>query len=255
MVKKIISAVLAFTLVFSSIIMLGGCAGSLENNEIEKIYNNAVKSTLEQDVYFLKETVNKKDSVKYTQVNVLASIDSRYEIERNEDGSYKDLRIEAFEKLNDKETVRNVCGVSGEDNKNFLFTTVPQEKNDPVKSKKEISPKDYYNSEDFKKYRIETFVDELRYLKVSDMDFNVEKGEAGTKGNVTVLVFKPTEDYFARYEQETGKKSLFNGCKRVMLEISYGKISQIVVYREDRIEGSSLTVEVEGYKLMLVYYT
>lgn len=191
MTKKIISAVLAVTFIMSAIFMLGGCTNRLEDNEIEKIYNNALKATLEQDVYFLKETINYKDAVKYTQVNVRASIDKKYNIERNEDGSYKDYRIEAFEQLNGKETVRKVCGISGGDSKSFLFTTTYDSKDNAALSKKEMTSKDYYNSEEFAKYRIETFFDELNYLKFSDMDFNIEKSEAKTSGEVTSLIFAP----------------------------------------------------------------
>lgn len=255
MTKKIISAVLAVTFILSAIASFGGCAKKLNENEIEAIYNDAVKQTLEQDVYFIKETVNKKDNVEFTYVNVLASIDKKYNIERNDDGSYKDLRIEAFEQLNGDETVRNICGVSGNEGKTFLFTSVIPEKNaDPIRTKKEISPSDYYNSDDFTKYRIETFVNELTYLKFSDMDFSADKTEAGTKGKVTTLVFVPAKEYLERYEQETGEKSVFEGCLRVSLEIANGKISQLIVYTEDKIAGSSLSTETESYKLLITYY-
>lgn len=254
MIKRIISAVLAFTLLMSVMFMFGGCGGSLEKAEIEKIYNEAVKATMEQDVYFLKETVNSKDEVRYTQVNVRASIDDKYEIERNEDGSYKELKIEAFEQLDGKEVVKNSCGASGDDGKSFLFTTTHKENGDPIRSKKQMSAKDYYGSEDFKKYRVETFFDELNYLKVSDMDFSVEKAEAAASGKVTSLIFAPTAEYLERYEKETGEKSLFDGCLRVSVEISHGKIAHIIVYKEDAIAGSNLSVEVESYKLLIVYY-
>lgn len=252
MKKKIISAALALTLIMTAIFMFGGCSNSLEDSEIERIYNTAVNLTFEQDVYFLKETVNTKDLVKYTQVNVRPSIDKKYNIEKNDDGSYKDLRIEAFEQVDGKETLRNVCGSVGE--KSLLFTTAQQEQGNPVRSKREISSEDYYNSADFSKYRIEAFLDELNYLKFSDMDFSVDKAEAGTRGEITTLIFAPTEDYLERYERETGKKSVFEGCMRVSLEITYGKISHIIVYTEDKIEGTSLSVEAETYKLLITYY-
>lgn len=251
MTKKIISAFLAVTFIA---LMFGGCGNDISDNEIKKIYNDAVKSTLEQDVYFLKETVNSKDFVKFTQVNVLASIDKKYNIEKNEDGTYKDLRIEAFEQIYGKETVRNICGPSGENGENYLFTSIPQEKGDPQRSKKQIAAKDYYNSDEFDKYRIETFVDELNYFTFDDMDFSGEKAEAGTKGNVTTLIFSPKKDYIERYEKETGKKSIFEDCERVSLEITYGRISHIITYKSEAVEDSKFKVEVENYKLMIVYY-
>lgn len=253
MTKKIIAAALALTFIMSAMFMFGGCSNRLENDEIEKIYTEAVKSTLEQDVYFLKETVNSKDAVKYTQVNVRAEIDKKYEIIRNDDGSYKDLKIEAFEQLDGKELVKNSCGLIG-DGRSVLFTTTHKENGDPVRSKQECDAKAYYDSDEFAKYRIESFVDELNYLKFSDMDFEVDKAEAGTKGKVTTLIFAPTKAYLERYEQETGAKSLFDGCERVSIEISHGKIAHIIVYTKDAIAGSSLSVEVESYKLMIVYY-
>lgn len=251
MTKKILSAALAVVLIA---LTFGGCGSSLSDSDIEKIYNDAVKNTLEQDVYFLKETVNSAELVKYTQVNVLASIDKKYNIEKNDDGTYKDLRIEAFEQTDGKETVRNICGPSGENGENYLFTTVPQEKGEPKRTKKQIPSKDYYDSDEFSKYRIESFVNELTYFAFDDMDFTVDKAQAGTKGNVTTLVFAPKKDYVERYEKETGKKSVFADCERVSVEIAYGKISHIITYKSESVEDSKFKVEVENYKLMIVYY-
>lgn len=248
MTKKIISAILA--IVFIALTFCG-CGNNLSDNDIEKIYNDAVKNTFAQDLYFLKETINSTDLVKYTQVNVLASIDKQYNIEKNEDGTYKDLRIEAFEQIDGKETVRNICGPSGENGTDYLFTT---ENGGENKTKKQISAIDYYNSKEFEKYRIESFIDELKYFTFNDMDFTIEKAEAETKGNVTSLIFAPKKEYVEGYENETGKKSIFSDCERVSIEITYGKISHIITYKNETVEDSSLKVEVENYKLMIVYY-
>ena len=70
--------------------------------------------------------------------------------------------------------------------------------------------------------------------------------------NVTNLVFKPTDAYLARYEQKYGKKSLFEGAKKVSIEIAYDRIAHIIVYTDEKLD-SNLSVEIEQYKFEVVY--
>lgn len=70
--------------------------------------------------------------------------------------------------------------------------------------------------------------------------------------NVTELSFKPTDAYLARYEQKYGKKSLFDGAKKVSIEIAYDRIAHIIVYTDEKLD-SNISVEIEQYKFEVVY--
>lgn len=67
------------------------------------------------------------------------------------------------------------------------------------------------------------------------------------------LQFVLKEDFFNRYEAAHGEPSIFVGAKRIMIEIAYEKISQIVIYVDEQMSGSSLTSETEAYKFQIVY--
>ena len=100
--------------------------------------------------------------------------------------------------------------------------------------------------------KVSSRIAELKELTVADMDFSIKDGQAEQKVNVTELIFKPTDAYLARYEQKYGKKSLFEGAKKVSIEIAYDRIAHIIVYAEEKLD-SNLSVEIEQYKFEVVY--
>lgn len=257
---KIGAAVLAILcLLFSA----AGCASNVERDDSygEKL-DAAVENSLKASVYFIKETKNDGKLTYTRRINVLPAVaghdsDPVYKDEAN--GIYEDLRISV--NINDFDNTHTYlrCGMSngankGDESAEYRFIR-KTDKDDKTLSAtyKPAEPNAYYASEEFREYRLETLIAELTGFHYADMDFDFEDAEQKTVGHVATLIFKPTAEYLARYEQENGKKSMFDGASRVLIEITYDRIANVTVYRQAAIEGTEMSVEEEAYKLEIAY--
>jgi len=122
-----------------------------------------------------------------------------------------------------------------------------------TRTKEPMTAKEYYNSDAFSQYSVAEKLKCLQDLTVADMDFTADGAEISKKGHVTQLQFKVSDDYLKRYEEKYGEPSVLANSKRVLIEIAYEKISQIVLYVDEQIAGSSMTVETEAYNFQIVY--
>lgn len=239
--------------------LFSGCSSTLSTEEIEISLDTALKNSLASDLFYWKETDNRTADTIYKQVNVLSDIDDKEYIPLvDENGEYTTLRIQVIEKKNDKETYQSICGhssgVNAQDEvKDYLFETVTAEDGTAIKTKKPMNAKEYYNSEAFKQYSVAEKLKCLQELTVEDMDFTVDGAEISKKGNVTQLQFKVSDDYLKRYEEKYGEPSVLANSKRILIEMAYEKISQIIVYVDETVSGTSFKVETEAYNFQLVY--
>lgn len=239
--------------------LFSGCSSTLSTEEIEISLDTALKNSLASDLFYWKETDNRTADTIYKQVNVLSDIDDKEYIPLvDENGEYTTLRIQVIEKKNDKETYQSICGhssgVNAQDEvKDYLFETVTAEDGTAIKTKKPMNAKEYYNSDTFKQYSVAEKLKCLQGLTVEDMDFTVDGAEISKKGNVTQLQFKVSDDYLRRYEEKYGEPSVLANSKRVLIEMAYEKISQIIVYVDETVSGTSFKVETEAYNFQLVY--
>lgn len=236
-----------------------GCSTSLTENEIDTALSTAIGNSLGSDLYYWKETDNRTETSLYKQVNVLSDIDSKEYVPLvDENGEYTTLRIQAIERENGVDAYQSICGESqgvndGDEPQNYLFETVTNEDSSTVQTKTPMTAKEYFNSEQFQKYSVQAKLACLDGLTVDDMDFPVDGSEISEKGHVIQLQFKVKDEFLNRYEEQHGAPSLFAGSKRVLIEIAYEKISQIVVYVDETIAGTSMTVETEAYNFQIVY--
>ena len=255
-VKAIIGTALCATLVLS---LFSGCSTSLTTEEIEMSLDTALKNSLASDLFYWKETDNRTADTIYKQVNVLSDIDEKEYVPLvDENGEYTTLRIQVIEKKNDKETFQSICGHSSGINaqdeiKDYLFETVTAEDGTVTRTKEPMTAKEYYNSDAFSQYSVAEKLKCLQDQTVADMDFTADGAEISKKGHVTQLQFKVSDDYLKRYEEKYGEPSVLANSKRVLIEIAYEKISQIVLYVDEQIAGSSMTVETEAYNFQIVY--
>lgn len=221
--------------------------------------DTALKNSLASDLFYWKETDNRTADTIYKQVNVLSDIDEKEYVPLvDENGEYTTLRIQVIEKKNDKETFQSICGHSSGINaqdeiKDYLFETVTAEDGTVTRTKEPMTAKEYYNSDAFSQYSVAEKLKCLQDLTVADMDFTADGAEISKKGHVTQLQFKVSDDYLKRYEEKYGEPSVLANSKRVLIEIAYEKISQIVLYVDEQIAGSSMTVETEAYNFQIVY--
>lgn len=255
--KKNIARLLALVLLISSLLCFSSCGEQLTNDDIDSILSNALQNTFENDIYYWKETIVNGKSSTYRQVNSYALTDDENVPVLDEKGNYTDRKIQIVENVNSKKALEIFCGLSqsekdGEARELLMTETIPEGVY-PEKTATPMTAQEFYESRDFDQYRPSTVLSELTYLNASDMDFTVEDGTAETNVFVTELSFKPTEDYLRRYEEMTGEKSMFDGAKRVYLEISYDRIANIITYVDEPIADTGRTTEVERYKFQIVY--
>lgn len=254
--KMITGLIVCTTLVLS---LFSGCSTSLTTEEIETSLDTALKNSLASDLFYWKETDNRTADTIYKQVNVLSDIDEKEYVPLvDENGEYTTLRIQVIEKKNDKETYQSICGHSsgintGDPVRDYLFETVTAQDGTVTKTKHSMSAKEYYNSEAFQQYSVAEKLKCLQDLTVADMDFTTDGAEISKKGNVTQLQFKVSDDYLKRYEEKYGEPSVLANSKRVLIEMAYEKISQIIVYVDQTVSGTSFTMETEAYNFQIVY--
>ncbi len=258
--KKMGKAIVGLTLCSALVLgLFSGCSSSLTTEEMEKELDTALKNALASDLFYWKETDNRTADTIYKQVNVLSDIDQKEYVPLvDENGEYTTLRIQVIEKKNDKETYQSICGHSSGINatdevKDYLFETVTAEDGTAVKTKQPMTAKAYYNSDAFRQYSLAEKLKCLQDLTVDDMDFTVDGAEISKKGHVTQLQFKVSDDYLKRYEEKYGEPSVLANSKRILIEMAYEKISQIIVYIDETVSGTSFTVETEAYNFQLVY--
>lgn len=254
-IQKVTALVLGCAMLIAS---LAGCSSSLSTSEIEDAYQTALQNSLSANLFYWKETDNRGKVQLYKQVNVLSDMDDRYEPVVDANGDYPTLHIQVIEKEGGTETFQSICGISSgtgksDEQKSYLFQTVTNADKSKIQTKTPMTAKEYYQSEAFRPYSVAQKLRWLDGMTVQDMDFSQKGCEITKKGNVVQLQFVLKEDFFNRYEAAHGEPSIFVGAKRIMIEIAYEKISQIVIYVDEQMSGSSLTSETEAYKFQIVY--
>lgn len=255
--KKTIAKLLVLPLLFSAVLGLSACGKQLESTEIDTLLQDALQATAEKDIFYWKETTVDGKNSTYRQVNLFAELDDDGKVILDENGEYTNYKLQIVEKANQKQTQQIYCGLSpssnGSEAQNILYTETYDENGSPQVQISPMEVKTYIHSAAFEPYLPATLLDELRGMTAADMDFSISDGEAQTNAFVTNLIFAPTTEYLVRYEQVHGEKSMFDDAKKVLVEIAYGHISAVVVYVDEVVEGSSLTIEIERYKLQIVY--
>lgn len=256
MKKRILRSISA-VLLGAFILGFAGCAQPTAE-EFDEQFKAAIENSFNAPFFYWKETyVNGKNS-KYTSCNVLTALDSKYDPILDENGNYAEVSVNIMKTENEKSVYQIYCGKSassqGGETKEMLFTKdINPETGDSVNRVSPMTVEEYLNHEDFEPYTLEAKLKEVSGLTTADMDLTADKCGIEKKGNVTKINFTLTDEYFERYEKENGEPSMFEGSKRVEIEMAFERISHIIVYSEEAIAGTSLTIESEPYKLFIVY--
>ncbi|MDE5669961.1 MAG: hypothetical protein K2I14_00645 [Eubacterium sp.] len=256
---KLIKLICLFCLLFL-LFAAGGCAlNSYSVDELKVLYPKAIENSLHEELYYWKETVNAADYSSWRTCNVYAEMDKKFEIIRDEDGAFSNMKIDVYDEYNKKGVYKALCGKSqsakGGETESFLFENDYDDLKNPVHYRKTaMQPQEFVKSEAFKsKYSLDAVLGELEYLTVDDMDFETDNKMMEHKGKVVKFSFKVNDDYIQRYHQEFGKASVFEGSKYAVIEFAYDRVASIVVFSEEKL-GKNLSVDKEIYKLEIVYY-
>lgn len=251
---KFTGLVLALLLIMSA----GGCSlNSYSVDEFRTFYPKAIENSLNQELYYWKETVNASDHTSWRTCNVFAEIDKKYEVIRDENGKPANMKIDVLEEYNKKNVYKALCGKSsGNDgDKNYLFENDFDDAGNAVNHRKtELTPQEYMASGSFKdKFSLDTMLQEFKYLTVDDMIFDIDNDLLEHKGKTIKISFAVTDAYLERFETEFGKASLFKGAKYATMEFAYDRFASIVIYAEEKL-GGGISADKEVYKLETVYY-
>lgn len=254
--KKIMCLILLIILIAMSVLSLSACSVPLSDDEIESTYNTAVENTMKADLYYWQEYVYKDIDSTMTNVNVLASMDNKYELIKDPDGKYSELSIQVYEELNGVRMKEYLAGRSKGVGKNdpikeYKFTSVRADEV-YLRSKKPSTAYEYFYSEEFKQYTLNERLKELKTLKFEDMDFDYKGSEGYKKNHLSKLTFKVKESYLREFERDNGSKSIFEGADSVTIEMAYNRISQLVIYDKESLD--KFAISKERYNFRVVYY-
>lgn len=254
--KKIMCLLLLIVLIAMSVLSLSACSVPLSDDEIESAYNTAVENTMKADLYYWQEYVYKDIDSTMTNVNVLASMDNKYELIKDPDGKYSELSIQVYEELNGVRMKEYLAGRSKGVGKNdpikeYKFTSVRADEV-YLRSKKPSTAYEYFYSEEFKQYTLNERLKELKTLKFEDMDFDYKGSEGYKKNHLSKLTFKVKESYLREFEKDNGSKSIFEGADSVTIEMAYDRISQLVIYDKESLD--KFAISKERYNFRVVYY-
>lgn len=254
--KKIMCLILLIILIAMSVLSLSACSVPLSDDEIESTYNTAVENTMKADLYYWQEYVYKDIYSTMTNVNVLASMDNKYELIKDPDGKYSELSIQVYEELNGVRMKEYLAGRSKGVGKNdpikeYKFTSVRADEV-YLRSKKPSTAYEYFYSEEFKQYTLNERLKELKTLKFEDMDFDYKGSEGYKKNHLSKLTFKVKESYLREFERDNGSKSIFEGADSVTIEMAYDRISQLVIYDKESLD--KFAISKERYNFRVVYY-
>lgn len=252
MKKKNILKLICLSCLSLLFLTAGGCAlTGYSVDEIKALYPKAIENSLNEELYYWKETVNRADYSSRRTCNVYAEMDKEFEVIRDENGEFSNMKISVYDDSNGT-IYKALCGKSksstGGETKSYLF------ENDADNRKAEMLPQEFIKSDAFKSvYSLDAVLSELEYLSVDDMDFEVDNKAMEHKGKVVKFSFKVSADYVQKYNQQFGKASIFDGSKYAVIEFAYDRFASIVVYSEEKL-GKNLSVDKEIYKLEVVYY-
>lgn len=248
------SLILAILLILSA----SGCAlNSYSVEELKAFYPKAIENSLNEELYYWKETVNALDHTSWKTCNVFAEIDKKYEVIRDENGELANMKIDILEEYNKKNVYKALCGESSGKNgdKNYLFEKDFDDAGNAVNYRtSEITPQAYVHSDSFQnKYSLDAILKEFEYLTVDDMIFDIDNDLMEHKGKTVKFSFAVTDEYLEKYKAEFGKSSVFEGSKYATMEFAYDRFASIVIYATEKL-GGSISADKEIYKLEIVYY-
>lgn len=260
MKKRIIKKLVCLACAAVLILSVSGCSlNSYSVEELKQLYPKAIGNSLNEELYYWKETVNATDHTSWRTCNVYAEMDKKFEVIRDENGEYSNMKVDVFEEHNKKSVYKALCGKSnsssGNDIRSFLFENDFDDMGNASNYRKtEMTPQNFVAGNDFKsKYSLDAILDEFEYLSVDDMIFDIDNSLMEHNGRVVKFSFAVKDDYAERYKAEFGKTSVFEGAKYATIEFSYDRFASIVVYAEEKL-GKNVAVDKEIYKLEVVYY-
>ena len=272
MKNKKILAVALIALVSVIGVLLSSCSSKLsEAQAIDALYA-ALNKSAEAEVYYWKETANGRD-ISSDEINpyggtfiAVNSYGNLKEIGKNiydYDGDAAKYKLYVrYEKYNNSISKYESEYSIWADNVNG-GKTLRQDDDHNSRTADPIYPyKDYGSASNFinsaeweENYSLASRLAVFGEIKPEHFDFNITKAQHIKNMNVIKVAFKPTKAFYDEYALKYGEQALsvLHGCNYVYVEILLGKISNIIIYRTQKIAGTKIATEIEPYKLEVSY--
>ena len=139
-----------------------GCGADISEADVQTVLDTALQNSLSADLFYWKETDNRDDVSRYSQVNVLSDIDSKtYTPLVDENGNYTTLRIQVLRQEDGNTVYQSVCGESsgveeGDEVRSYLFETTADSTGETVQTKTPMTAAEYYESAQFQPYGLQS---------------------------------------------------------------------------------------------------
>lgn len=271
--KKFLLSLLSIVIICLFVFSAFGCTTKQSNEEAFQILKSALASSLAKETFYWTERYAEEGSgnsgdegyipayQSYVEVNVQCDFDERSgELFYDENGNLRNHRMRTYL---EKDGLKKLLYVAPIAEKGGAFYTLRREEYASDNSKnitysepmtfiqyKEKHSEEYYSITLAKKLR------ELQLLEFEDLNFDLDKRIASTKGKVSTIGFKVKDSYFEKFALSfPGETSVFSNSDAVVVETAYDKISSLVCNRFQETATSWLwKTELEIYKFEVVYY-
>ena len=258
-----------------------GCTTKLSGDEAYDLLKEALDLSLTGDMYgpaydpetsetngyifAYKEAVRSGDVITNTNVNVHCDQDASYNLHVDED-----LMVDLYQET---WNVNAVTGGAGSKIGDFGFIVGPYPNADSnveriyytenssdgsgkygnVKVYDEMTAEDFIASEYFRRYSLAARLEELRQMPRDAFVFDGYEDDVYQQINLVKITFTVSQEYIDSYYAATGKQSIFAGSSYAEIELTFGRFSNIYVYRQENLGGSFFNLPQEIYSLQVTY--
>lgn len=287
--KKTIAFISATIILLSVAAMaMTGCTTPIGNDEAYDILMDALDLSVAADpyrdtaiftgdatsetngyIFAYKEAVRSGDVITNTNVNVHCDQDASYNLHVDED-----LMVDLYQET---WNVNAVTGGAGSKIGDFGFIVGPYPNADSngeriyytenssdgsgkygnVKVYDEMTAEDFIASDYFRTYSLASRLEELRQMPREAFVFDDENVDADLGAyqqiNLVKITFEVTQTYLDKYAETTGRQSIFAGSSYAEIELTFGRFSNIYVYRQEDLGGSFFNLPQEIYSLQVTY--
>ena len=116
-----------------------------------------------------------------------------------------------------------------------------------------MTAEDFIASEYFRRYSLAARLEELRQMPRDAFVFDGYEDDVYQHINLVKITFTVSQEYIDSYYAATGKQSVFAGSSYAEIELTFGRFSNIYVYRQENLGGSFFNLPQEIYSLQVTY--
>jgi hypothetical protein len=257
--------IIAAALVAVILVSLGlsSCTTSLSAEESFAVLKSSINEALKNNVYFWEEKIKDEGDSglnipkidEFRSVKVLNNKDSQGNIIASE------LSAEIILRKGGNDLYLAWCGLSssGKNKKQVLLEIGAK-----GRTKIENFPTATFVNEHMngKGYSLQEVLKEIKGFASGETppSWAVFKDKSSTeKGKLTELTFNITKNdeykaYLNKFKEDNGYESCFANAERVSVEVTYGRLSNIICYRQEVVKGTNFKIEINIYELFVFYF-